>query len=86
MYLFGEKTDEHLNHALNVAKKWQSGNASVSETRKTSLSEIAVANESSKPTAIAIARSVGHAVATAHMADHFIRFSFVCFESCKKYR
>jgi len=30
----------------------------------------AAARESSNPVSIALARSVGHAVATAHMADH----------------
>ena len=29
-----------------------------------------MANESTDATAISVARSVGHAVATAHMADH----------------
>jgi N-methylhydantoinase B/oxoprolinase/acetone carboxylase alpha subunit len=29
-----------------------------------------VANENSDPVLVAVARSVGHAVATAHMADH----------------
>jgi len=34
------------------------------------LDAIAVARESSNKTAAAVARAVGHAVATAHMADH----------------
>jgi len=34
------------------------------------LEAIAVANESSDKTSVAVARAVGHAVATAHMADH----------------
>jgi len=70
LHLFGEKIDERLINALNVAKEWKQGNASVGDARKASLDAIAIANESSNPTAIAIARSVGHAVATAHMVDH----------------
>ncbi len=70
LHLFGEKIDERLKNALNVAKAWKQGNASVGDARKASLDAIAVANESSNPTAIAVARSVGQAVATAHMADH----------------
>lgn len=68
--LFGENIDPRLINALNVAKKWKTGNASVGETRKASVAAITVANESSNLTAISVARSVGHAVATAHMADH----------------
>jgi len=68
--LFGEEIDERLKDAISVAKEWEKGNTSVGDARKASLGAIAVANESSNPTAIAVARSVGHAVATAHMADH----------------
>jgi hypothetical protein len=70
MPFFGEKVDDRLNNALRVAKEWGKGNASVGDARKASLEAIAVANECSDPVSIAVARSVGHAVATAHMADH----------------
>jgi hypothetical protein len=69
LYLFG-KIDLRLENALIVAKEWKQGNASVGDARKASVAAIAVANESSNLTAISVARSVGHAVATAHMADH----------------
>ncbi len=49
------------------------GNASVGEARNASLNAITVANELDDKTAIAIARSAGHAVAAAHMADHSLR-------------
>lgn len=65
--------DERLNDALTIAKAWENGQASVGEARNASLQAIAVANESSDPVSIAIARAVGHAVATAHMADHSLR-------------
>jgi len=68
--LFGKNIDERLTNALLVAKAWTQGKASVGDARKASLGAHAVARESSNPTAIAVARSVGHAVATAHMADH----------------
>lgn len=70
LHLFGNSTDPRLLNALHVAKKWKDGYASVGEARKASLDAIAVANESSNPVSIAVARSVGHAVATAHMSDH----------------
>ena len=81
VHLFGEKTDERLIHALHVAKEWAGGNASVGDAMKASAAAHAVARESSDPTAIAVARSVGQAVATAHMADHSLGSSVVCFES-----
>jgi hypothetical protein len=70
LYLFGKKTDERLINALMIGKEWVKGNATVGESRKAALGAIAVANESSNPVSIAVARAVGHAVATAHMADH----------------
>jgi hypothetical protein len=68
--LFGEPIDDRLKNALLIARKWAQGNASTGEAMKGSLSAHAVARESTDPTAIAVARSVGQADATAHMADH----------------
>lgn len=68
--LSGETIDGRLISALNVAEEWSKGKVSVGEARKASLGAIASANESANPITIAAARSVGHAVATAHMADH----------------
>lgn len=68
--LFGKQIDERLTNALLVARVWEMGSATVGDARIASFEAIAVANESASPTAISIARSVGHAVATAHMADH----------------
>jgi len=68
---FGQlKIDERLTDALKAAKAWERGEISVGAARKASLEAIAVANENSNPVSIAVARAVGHAVATAHMADH----------------
>jgi hypothetical protein len=66
-----------------VAKEWKQGNASVGDARKASLGAIAVANESSNPTAISVARSVGHAVATAHMADHSLGAALYALKAVK---
>lgn len=70
---FGQSIDERLINALKSAKAWEHDEISVGETRNASLEAIAVANENSNPISIAVARSVGHAVATAHMADHSLR-------------
>lgn len=71
--LYRDTIDERLINAINTAKEWVKGNASVGDARNASFNAIAVANELNDKTAIAIARSVGHAVATAHMADHSLR-------------
>jgi hypothetical protein len=68
--LSGGETDERLRLALRTAEVWPRGQASVGDARKASLGAIAAARESSDPTATAVARAVGHAVAVAHMADH----------------
>ena len=66
-----------------MAKDWKQGNASVGDARKASLDAIAVANESSNPTLVAVARSVGHAVATAHMADHSLGAALYALKAAK---
>jgi len=83
LYLFGEKIDERLKNAFCVAKEWKQGTASVGDARKASVGAHAVARESSNPTAIAVARSVGHAVATAHMADHSLGAAWYALKAVK---
>lgn len=83
LHLFGEKIDEQLINALNVAKQWKQGNASVGDARKASKDAHAVARESSNPAAVAAARSVGHAVATAHMADHSLGAAWYALKAVK---
>jgi hypothetical protein len=70
--LINKNIDTRLNHALHIAQEWEKDNTSVGEARKASLGAHAVANESSDSVTTAVARSIGHAVATAHMADHSI--------------
>jgi hypothetical protein len=83
LHLFGKRIDKRLTHALNVAMAWIQGKASVGDARKASLGAIAVANEISDKTAIAVARAVGHAVATAHMADHCLRSAWYALKAVK---
>ncbi|WP_316791168.1 putative immunity protein [Pedobacter frigoris] len=68
--LIPDGIDERLDYAIKIAKEWAKNNASVGDARNASFGAIAVANELTSPVEIAVARSVGHAVATAHMADH----------------
>ncbi|MCX5844341.1 MAG: hypothetical protein NT022_11480 [Deltaproteobacteria bacterium] len=66
-----------------MAEEWKGGNASVGDAMKASAAAHAVARESSDPTAIAVARSVGHAVATAHMADHSLGAALYALKAVK---
>jgi hypothetical protein len=70
--LLCETPDQRLLKALYVAREWIKGNASVKEAMKASLDAHAAARESSGSVPIAVARAIGQAVATAHMADHSI--------------
>lgn len=82
--LFGNEIDDRLLNALLVAKKWENGEASVGEARNASLDAIAVANEVTNPTSVLVARSVGHAVATAHMADHSLGAALYALKAVKE--
>jgi hypothetical protein len=70
---FGEEIDPRLQNALKVAKDWIQVKASVGDARKASLSAIVVANQVKDAASVAVARSIGHATATAHMADHSLK-------------
>lgn len=71
--LYKKPIDKRLIYAIKIAKEWTKDIASVGDARNASFDAIAVANELTDPIKIAVARSVGHAVATAHMADHSLR-------------
>ncbi|MFX1481131.1 MAG: putative immunity protein [Promethearchaeota archaeon] len=81
--LFGEKIDKRLINALIVAKEWENGHALVKDARSASVDAHVVARESSNPISIAIARSIGHAVATAHMADHSLGAALYALKAVK---
>ncbi|MAT42903.1 MAG: hypothetical protein CL609_11215 [Anaerolineaceae bacterium] len=68
--LLKDSIDARLEHALVVAEAWEKGETSVGEAQRASVAAHAAARESSDPVSTAVARAIGHAVATAHMADH----------------
>jgi hypothetical protein len=68
--LCNKPIDDRLINALLIANEWARGNSKTGDAMKASVSSHAVARESADPVSIAVARSIGHAVATAHMADH----------------
>ena len=65
-----EDIDKRLLYALHIAEEWENENVKTGEAMNASLGAHAVARESSNPVSSAVARSAGHAAATAHMADH----------------
>ncbi len=68
--LIDKNIDSRLIHAMLVAKQWEKCNALTGDAMKASQAAHTVAREASSPILIAVARSIGQAVATAHMADH----------------
>ena len=78
-----ETVDERLINALFIAKEWARGNARVGDAMKASVVCHTVARESADPISIAVARSIGQAVATAHMADHSLGASTYALKAVK---
>jgi len=74
LHLFAELNPEDTRPVLAVAaaRAWASGQMSVGEARKSAFAAHAAARESGSTTAAAVARSCGHAAATAHVPDHAI--------------
>lgn len=62
--------DSRPRQAIATARAWASGGCSVGEARAASVACLAAARETEDPAAVCVARACGHAVATAHMADH----------------
>jgi hypothetical protein len=70
MYLLANVIDYRVASALIVAREWENENATTGAAMKAAVVAHAAAREFTNPVFAAVARSAGHAVATAHMADH----------------
>jgi hypothetical protein len=70
--LVGGIIDRRLSHALLVAEEWEKGQTPTGSAMMASRNAHAAAREAAAPVEQTVARSIGHAVATAHMADHSI--------------
>ena len=68
--LWKNDNDQRPFDALRQARAWARGEISVGEARKAAVAAHAAARVSQDAAATAAARAAGHAVATAHMADH----------------
>lgn len=81
--LFSGEIDERLKNALFIAREWEKGNTTVGNAIKASTEAHAVARECSEAVSVAIARAVGHCVATAHMADHSLGSALYALKAVK---
>lgn len=62
--------DDRPRLAVEAARAWSRGEITVGAARAASVQAHAAARDASEAEARAVARACGHAVATAHMADH----------------
>jgi len=62
--------DDRPRRAIETARAWARGEATIGEAREAAYAAHAAARSVSDPVASQVARAAGHAVATAHMADH----------------
>jgi hypothetical protein len=71
LQLFEEcSRDDRPRRAVEIARAWARGDASVGDCQKAAVGAHAAARSVTNESAIAAARAAGHAVATAHAADH----------------
>ena len=81
--LIDKEIDKRLIDALNVAKDWENDKVQTGVAMKASLGAHAVARQSEDHVTKAVARSIGQAVATAHMADHSLGGAFYALKAVK---
>lgn len=74
---------EQLKMILDVGRNWIEGRVTAGDARKASITAISIARNSTEPTLTAAARAAGHAVATAHMADHSVGAALYALKAVK---
>lgn len=62
--------DDRPSRAIEAARRWSRGEATVGEAREAATAAHAAARSVTDPVAQAVCRAAGHAAGTAHMADH----------------
>ncbi len=67
---YNKELDEPIIYAIKIARDWIEGKSSTGVAIKASRDVHSFAKTIDNPVAYAVARAVGHGVATAHMADH----------------
>lgn len=81
--LFRNPIEGCLLEAIAIAKLWTQGAAKVGDARKASVAAHTFARSSTNLVEKAVARTVGHAVATAHMADHSLGVAYYALKAVK---
>jgi hypothetical protein len=81
--LLEKPPDPGIVFALHMAQLWEKGNAPTGQAMKASVGAHAAARAASDPVSEAIARSAGHAAATAHMADHAVGAAIYALKALK---
>jgi hypothetical protein len=69
-YFTKHSSDERPHRAIETARAWARGEVPVGVAQKAAVAAHAAARAVKDKSASAAARAAGHAVATAHMADH----------------
>lgn len=75
--------DDRPRRAIETARAWSRGEITVGEARVASVQAHAAARDASDDVGRAVARAAGHAVATAHMADHSLGAAFYAVRAVK---
>jgi hypothetical protein len=76
-------SDDRPQRAVDIGKSWARGELSVGDAQKAAVAAHAAARSVNNPSASAVARAAGHAVATAHMADHCLGASAYALRAIK---
>ena len=63
-------SDDRPRRAIEIGRAWVRGEVPTGAAQKAAVAAHAAAREVTDKAAIAVARAAGHAVATAHFADH----------------
>ncbi len=80
---YSQPIDPRISNALKVAKDWPMDKATVGDAMKAARSILVLARELSDPTIILVARCIGQAVSTAHMADHSLGAAWYALKAVK---
>jgi len=75
--------DDRPLRAIEIARAWSRGEVTVGEARQAAFAAHAAARSASDAAASEVARSAGHAVATAHMADHELGAAFFAIKAVR---
>jgi len=75
--------DNRTWEAVRLARAWAAGEIPVGDAQRAALAAHAAARACTNAAAQAAARSAGHAVATAHMADHSLGAAGYALKACQ---